>query len=205
MIKIRLERKLLYVFAVFIFSFFRKIIDILIINFYKFENRHLYPFLMNLGKIIGGAKIYVYQTITLNHKKEVGFFQIKLIHNKNPLKQKDKDYKIVLLLFFAAFFDFLAFIISIFYFPKFDDVPSIKVSRLGCFTIISSTFICTYALRFKLGKHHKFSMVILGICLIFAITLELLFKSKDTPMIKFIYAYILIIFCYINISFTDCI
>ena len=55
MIKIRLERKLLYVFAVFIFSFFRKIIDILIINFYKFENRHLYPFLMNLGQIIGGA------------------------------------------------------------------------------------------------------------------------------------------------------
>ena len=205
MIKIRLERKLLYVFAFFMFSYIRDIISLLIFIFFKLKQSYIYPFLMTLGQILGGAIIYFYQKRTLKQEKKVEYFQIEFIVNEIELKQKDKNYKIILLLFFASFFDFIEFIILIFYFSKYEDVPSTKDSRLGCFSIISSSLICTYALRFKLGKHHKFSMIMLGICLILTISLELIYNLPNISIVKFIFAYFLIIFFHTNISFTDCI
>ena len=205
MIKIRLERKLLYVFAVFMFSYIRDIIVELIDGYYNFKNLLFYPFLMNFWQIIGGATIYIYQKRSLKQEKKIEYLKIEFIVNEIQLKRKDKIYKIILLLFFASSFDFIEFIISVYYFPKFKEVSSTKEGRLGCFSIISSSLICTYALRFKLGKHHKFSMIMLGISLILTISLELIFKSADTLIAKFIFAYFLIILFYTNISFTDCI
>ena len=48
-------------------------------------------------------------------------------------------------------------------------------------------------------------MIILGICLILTIFLEILFKSSDVSVVLIIISYFLILFFYINISFTDCI
>ena len=45
----------------------------------------------------------------------------------------------------------------------------------------------------------------LGICLILTISLELIYNSSNIPIVKFIFAYFLIIFFHTNISFTDCI
>ena len=205
MIKIRLERKLLYVFAVFIISYIRKGVVFLIDVIYGFDLPLINLFLMNLGQITGGLTIYTYQLITLNRHKEIYYFHTNLIHKKNIMLQQDKNYKVFLLIFLAAFFDFIEFIFSSFYFPKISYVPSINGSKLGSFSIISSSLICTYALGFKLGKHLKFSLITLGICLILTILLESLYISTIELLSMFIFAYFFIIIYLTTISFTDCI
>ena len=194
MIKIRVEKKLLYVLAEFMFSYARQVVCLLIDYIYGFDLPLVYLLLMNFGQIIGGASIYIYQTRTLNKNKEVEYFGIQLIHTEFKMKQKDKCYKIILLIFFAAFFDFNEFIIIYFYLSKFEKVPSTQDSRLGCFSIISSSFILTFALKFGLGRHHKLSLITLGICLILTILLELLYESANTSIGNFFFAYFLTIF-----------
>ena len=87
MIKIRLERKLLYVFAVFVISYIRKGVVFLIDVIFGFDLPLINLFLMNLGQITGGLTIYTYQLITLNRHKEVYYFHINLIHKKNRMLQ----------------------------------------------------------------------------------------------------------------------
>ena len=82
MIKIKLRRNLLYVLAVYIFSYLRKIIVLLMKNIHGFTVPYLFLFMMNLGQIIGGSTIYIYQIKTWNKKKEVKYFGIQLIHNE---------------------------------------------------------------------------------------------------------------------------
>ena len=103
----RLERKLLYVFAVFTFNYSRKAIALLIDYIYEFNLPILYLFAMNLGQIIGGATIYIYQVRTLIKKEEVDYFGIELIHNETYIKQKDNCYKILLLIHFLIFMNLL--------------------------------------------------------------------------------------------------
>ena len=59
MIKIKLRRNLLYVLAVYIFSYLRKIIVLLMKNIHGFTVPYLFLYMMNLGQIIGGSTIYI--------------------------------------------------------------------------------------------------------------------------------------------------
>ena len=109
-----------------------------------------------------------------------------------------------MLIFFASFFDIIEFIIVVFLIPNISKISPTIDSRLGCISTISSSLICTYALRFKTGKHHNFSLIILGICIILTIILELFFID-NMYIGRFILAHFLICIYLVNITFTDCI
>jgi len=169
MIKIRLRRNLLYVLAVYIFSYLRKIIVLFMKNIYGFTVPYVFLYMMNLGQIIGGSTIYIYQIKTWNKKEEVKYFWIELIYNQKHIEPQDKLFKRLLLIFFASYFDFVEFIISAFLVPNISKISPTIDLRLGCIATISSSLICTYALRFKIGKHHKFSLIVLSACIILTI------------------------------------
>ena len=208
MIKFKFRKNFLYALAVYVFSYIRKTIVILIEKIYGFSMPYLYLFMMNLGQISGGGLIYAFHIITWEKKKEVQYSDsgLELIHNETLIEAKDGKFKILLLIFFAAYLDFVEFIIEELTIPYISGNISPTIdSRLGCLSTIASSLVCTYALRFKVGKHHKISLIILGLCLVLTIILELIFNWNDISLDRFIIAHFLVCIFLINVTFTDCI
>ena len=71
---------------------------------------------------------------------------IRLIDNSNKiLKRRDKYYKIILLILFNVFFDFVEFVLSIEVLPKFINSSSSMEHRLaGILIILQALFIFIY-------------------------------------------------------------
>ena len=76
------------------------------------------------------------------------------------MKCSDSTFKIITLLFFTAFFDFVEFIMATFYIPKFSVVSSTAEYRFGGFIIILGALLCHFNLRIKILKHQFFSLLI---------------------------------------------
>ena len=206
MIKLRLRRNMIYLLALYGSYFIRKIVSIIIDNIFELNAPFMFLYMMTLGETFGGLAIYYYQLSNWKQKKEVKYFDLKIIHNqKFYAKTPDTNSKKILLIFFAGSFDFLEFILIVFYVPKIAYIsPTIK-TRLGCLATITSALICTFALKFKIGRHHKLSLIFLGICFLITLILELIFKPDNEPMGRFIFAHFIVIIYLISISFNDCI
>ena len=114
----------------------------------------------------------------------------------------DKLYKIIILIFFASFFDFTEFIIG-YKLPEIAILSTTTDSRLCVIISIVSSLLCTYALRLKTGKHHTFSLIGMSICLAFTFILDLIYKSKGVNFGNFILAYALSICRLSFVSFID--
>ena len=206
MIKIKLRKNLLYLIIYYLSWYIRKIFSMIIDGNFPCESPFLFLFMMNLGEIFGGLSLYLYQNISLKRKKELNNFDKKLIHKKNYLKSRDGMYKKIFLLFLAAFFDFMEFIIADFYLPKIDnDTSSTLDLRLSCITTIVSSLIYIYALRIKTGKHQTVSSIIMGSCLFLTFILEMIYKRDGINFGNLIYARILVLAEWICVSYTDCI
>ena len=205
MIKIKLHKNLIYLLVLYVLSYLRKIDIFIILKYLKFEPVFLLLYMMNLGQITGGLTIYIYQTLTWRKKAEVKYFRIALIHQKNKIKANDHPAKIILLIFFSSFFDILQFYIHNFTLTEMKGISASLDARLGSISLITSSLICFYALRFKIGKHHKFSLIALSICLSIAIISDILFKPKELNTYKFFFAFFYVIIHHIFKSFTDCI
>ena len=203
--KIRLRNNLLYLLAFVITYYVRKIISLIIDSVFNFNAPYIFLFMMTFGEIIGGATIYRYHISNWRKKKEVKYFGMRLIYNKTKHNYPDGIFKRILLIFLASFFDFYEFIIIVFNVPKIADISPTIDLRLGCITTISSALICIYAFTFKIGKHHKCSLISLGVCLFITLIYELVFKPSYIPFGRFIFAHFLVIIYLISITFTDCV
>ena len=204
MIKIVLRKNLFYLLALYISSYVRKIIMLIIDKVFQFNDPYAFLFMMTFGQIIGGFTIYIYLYINSKKKKKAKYFGIELIQNKRYKGTIDGKFKKILLIFFAGYFDFIEYIIGVFYVPKIAKISPTIDTRLGCLSTIIGALICAYALRFRLGKHHKFSLIALSASLCITIILELLYKSDETPMTNFLFAHFLICCYLMNVTFTDC-
>ena len=208
MLKIKLRRDLIYLLILYIIEFFRKLALILIYNVLKFDGPYIFLFLNGFGTFIGGLTLYLYYIYSFRKKKVVNYFKLDIIHNQAILlKTQDGDLKKIILIFFAGFFDFYEFILDYSYTRlrlKFN--VSIEIGeRMGCLSTIVSSLICIYALRFTIGKHHKFSLIGLSICFCLTLIIEIIYKPEKELISKFLFAYFLLCFYFICISFTDCI
>ena len=205
MIKLRFGKKSIYLLITYISWYLRKVIAILIQYIYTFNISYLYLYLMTLGQIAGGLSIYLYRYKSFRKNKDSKYFGRELIYNINSLKPADGQFKIILLIFFASIFDIVEFLISIFYIPIIDSKISPTInSRLGCLSFISSALICTYALKFRIGRHHKISLILLGLCFCLMMALEIIYKPENISYEKFLYAHLLVCCYLLFISFTDC-
>ena len=68
---------------------------------------------------------------------------------------------------------------------------------------ITSSLICTYTLKYKIGRHQIFSLTILGMISLIIIIIELIYRSKINDIGNHIISYFLVLFHYFFISLTD--
>ena len=206
MLKIRFRKNLLYLLVYYISWYIRKTIIIIIQTLFNLTPTYILFYLMNLGQIIGGLSLYIYQQSFPKQKKWSKYLKLELIYNEETIEVADRKYKIILLIFFASYFDFMKSILLNIYIPSIDASisPTIEV-RIGCIMTILSSLICTNALRFKIGKHHKVSLVFMSLCVILTLVLEIIYEHNNTPIGLFLFARFLVCFYLMGISFMDCI
>ena len=204
-IHISIRRNLLYIINLMIYYYLRKIDSIILTEKFKFKDSLIYGVLMLLGEFFGSLTIFIYQFVFLKkeNKKKVYYLGIELINDEAEMNKKDKSSKIIILIFFAAFFNFMQFIIASFYIPKFNIVSTTATYRFGGIIIIIGALLCYFNLRIKILKHQFYSLIIIIICSILMIILEFIFKINGALIKDFSLAYFFVICNLIFVAFTD--
>ena len=205
MIKIRLRKNLLYLFVYYLGWYIRKIINMIINYLFNYSLTYIFLYLMTLGEIIGGFSIFMYQKNSWKEKKITKYFEVELIYNEKEIEARDRQFKKIILIFLASFFDFMEFTIGNLFVEKLDSKVSPTIDfRLGCLTAIVSSLIYTNALRFKTGKHHKISLIFMSLGVLLSLIIEIIFQPDNISFDRFIFARFLVC-CYLMcVSFTDC-
>jgi len=204
MIKISTRKNILYLLLLFAYYYLRKIDGIIISKVLDFHSSFIFTFLMAFGELFGGLAIYLYQKfLFINNKSSSKRFLIKIIGKKKKMNRADGWIKIIILIFFASFFDFYESIILNYIIQGLAEISPTIDQRL-CFIItISSSLICTYALRLKIGRHQVFALIGMGISSGIVIILEIIFKIKGKVLSKLVIAYLLVICHLVFVTFTD--
>ena len=204
-IHITKRRNLLYIIYLILGYFLRQVVLIIINAKYKFNDSLIFTFLMLWGEFVGGLPIYIYQRFFLNktENKAIKYLGIKLIQETSTMNRTDSNLKMILLIFFTSYFDFVEFVISSFYMPKYSVLSPTAATRFGGGIIIIGALICHFVLRFKILKHQFYSLIIIGICLIIIIIPEIVVKSKDASLEEFLLSHLLILGYLIFVAMTD--
>ena len=174
-----------YLVHLIIWSFIRDILKDIMRVLLDFNVDLIYPLLMFFGEFIFGLIIYLYQKkyfFNKNDNTTSRFMGIELISNYNSLKLRDNKYKIFSLIFFASFFDFIQFIMTIELENTFKNCSSSIDERLSGFLIIFDAIIYRYVLKLRIFRHQIFSIIIIGICLIITIATEYGFQSVNLSL-----------------------
>ena len=212
MIKFELRRNLIYPLQYLIWTLARDFLTMFIKFLFNFTDSYAYIPFMFLGEIFLGGLFHLYLKKIMPKKsdnKEQYFMAIKLIKNE----EDDSDYfapldskvKIIILIFFASVFDAISFLLDAVITPKFKSLSASLSMRLYGFATISASFTYVYALKLPLFRHHKFSLSVIGFCLIVVIISEYFFQTMDLTMnyLKLTMAIVNIIISQILISCQD--
>ena len=204
MIQFSSRRNMRYLFFLLACHYTRKIEGMIMSKVIHFSDSLTLMILMFFGEFLGGLVVFLYNHLYFERRKKLGGKNIgvKLIQGKAGMRKADGLFKTILLIFFAASFDFIEFTIlhSI---PDISIISPTSDQRLCIIITMISSFLCTFALKLKTGRHHNFSLLGMGICSIIIFIIELIYKSKGTVFGVFILAYFLALFRLIFISFTD--
>ena len=140
MIKISLRKNLIYLFLLFFFYFLRRVLVLIIEESFELSDSLIFSFFMCLGQISGGLIIYWYQYRFLQKKNKKDEpsqkILIELIETEREMKIPDNNYKIGLLIFFAAFFDLEEFLILNCFLPKIQTLSTTTTLRLSYIMIL---------------------------------------------------------------------
>ena len=205
MIKIKLRRNLIYLLIYFICAFLDySVLGLVIPSVTGFNTLYICIYLYPIENIIGGLVVFLYQKYSIRKKEKTQYFGIKFNNNKNK-GASDGKFKIILLVFFAAYFNFYRFI---FYaFVKNTYINFTMDLKLTTIQIIISTIICIYAFEYKFKKHHKISLIIISIFLFLSMSTDIIyiiyykFRLIKVPVLQ----YFIALFFYIGYSFNNCI
>jgi hypothetical protein len=105
----------------------------------------------------------------------------------------DSTFKIYTLIFIASFFDFVEFVLSSYYFPKFENISKSLNIRLGSALTLSSFILSYFFLRIKIYNHQKFALVIISACFLMIIIIEISFNIIYKILDKYNFIIILLI------------
>ena len=175
-IKFAWRHNLIYPIQLLIWTFLRKIDTILLDNLFGFSISILFTLLMFLGELFGGLILYFYHRYSMKNKEKKKKKQI-FYYKRNKIKGADSIIKIICLLFLSSFFDFIEFILSTYFVPKFLNSSGSLELRLGGILTISSALFFYYLLKFNISRHQFFSLLIIGICLLIVILTEFCFQD----------------------------
>ena len=161
-------------------------LTILIGRKFDFKNSLTYAPFMYLGEFLGGLILNLIQKKLIKkrvEKKNQYFMSIKLIQNENEegdyLPPKDGTFKILFIILVTALLDGIQFLLWAIYIPKFQNISPSLPSRLFGISCIFAGIYYIYILRLSIYKHHKFSLIIFGVCTIITLIFEFLLQEID--------------------------
>ena len=183
MIKIGIRHNLFYPVMLIAFIGLRKIVEIIIHNNFDDIGKCLLPFLIFLSKFLAGmlAQKFSQFIIKADNRKTIAGFE--LIHSRIEVPKVDKIRKILLLIFFASYFDIIGTMIRK-YFNITSSNNNFIEERLKSFQIFTSALLCYFTIRIKMYKHNIFCLIIIFICLVIIIIIELIDKQLDINFIS---------------------
>ena len=182
MIKFGIRRNMRYPVNLVIWSFLRQVETEVIDKFFSLKSTLIYMPLMFLGEFLFGLILYLYEKIIFMRKKNGNrndsFMGIKLIIQKNEsIQSKDDEYKINILIFLTAFYDFIQFVLNIETGSIFNRISYSFAIRLNGILILVDALFYYYILRLHIFKHQILSILIITICLLLVIGTEFIFQD----------------------------
>ena len=206
MIKFALRRNLIYPLQLLIYNLLRKLEVMLIDHLFNFGNSLAFTPMMFIGEFLVGLLVYKYHKHFIKKKKtKYKLFSIELIEGKIEINHPDGNIKITILIFFAAFFDWIQFFIWNSNVPKLKYLSGSLVSRLSVVSTIVGALFYYYVLRLSLFKHQILAIIIISIYFVIVITTEFFFQEINIflPYSSFINVLFLILFCHSLAAIMD--
>ena len=194
MIKFAMRPNSIYPLLLFLLSNIRDIESILINYFYILKNPSIFALLMFFGEFITGLIFYLYHkkfmTKDKNEKSRLFFYILNIKAKKAT--DKDNKIKILCLIFYSSFLDFLQFTISL-YFNSFITISYSLQQRFRSIFNISLVLFYFRLLKLPIYAHQICSLIVIGVCLLIIIITEFIFQEFDIflSLYKFIYALLL--------------
>ena len=178
MIKFALRQNLKYPLQALLWNVLRDIESILISHFLNVSDLAINCPLMFLGELLAGSIIYLYQKQLFSQNQNVmptEYMHIKLIHTEQ-IFIKDSDIKILFLMFSGALCDFVEFKLfdCVYRYPNISG--SIENRLRGWYTIFNALFYI-FILGYPILTHQKFSLIVIGICIILVVLFEFIFQE----------------------------
>ena len=205
MIKIKFRKNLLYLLVYYISAFIDyNVIGTIIFAQFEFNPIFACILLFPVENIIGGLIVFLYQKYSIKKRDKFKYFGVELLDSEKKVIN-DGICKRILLILFASYFSFFNLIVTTFY--LFGYIPWSMNLRLSSIQIIASSLICMYIFGFKLKKHHKVSLTIIGCFLFISMFVDFIFiiyykyKNINAP----IFQYFMTLFYYICFSLNNCI
>ena len=181
MIKFALRRNLIYVLQYIIWSLLRFILAIFMDTSFKLGKSYIFIQSIFFGETLAGAIMLISQKKYNKKKKDQYFMSIKLISLEDNKLLVPRDNKITMLffIFLITFLDMVAFSLLNNYLPRLINLSKSILKRLYGFTTIFCFFFYVNTLKLPVYRHHKFSVLVIGICLIVIIVSEFCFQKFD--------------------------
>ena len=178
MIKFVFKKSLIYL-SVYKIIYYLRIVEVVLMKYkFSFNSPIVQIFLMGLGETIGGLSVYLFIKKAFKRKKVKQYLGIQLIKHEFKEVKLDGWIKIIILIFFEGYFDFLEAVIL---FPSIVSDKSISNTinhRFSIITTIVSSLLYTYLLKYKIGKHQKFILVAISIVFILLLIIEVIFNTE---------------------------
>ena len=189
LIKFALRHNLIYPLQLIIWHFLRQIVVDSIAYKFKFENSLAYTPIVFTAEFLGGLTFYLLQELSLkrkNKEKDHYFMSIKLIKNKakNGLAPADNYFKIAFFIIVTGYIDLAQFLYWAINIPKFQNISTTLTNRLIGISTIAVALYYIYILKLTIYKHHKFSLIVIGICLAITFGTEFIFQKNDIFLYK---------------------
>ena len=201
MIKLGIRKNMAYPFMYMLLIIIQRVIRILLDTLIKKDIFIILSFINFFSDFFFGALFLCLQKEANNSGNQKIILGVNIIHNKkeNGPTLKDSKFKIYILIFFGSYFSFISSLLTKLFDIFITDKNMLQNIKMRGLEIIFSTLLCYLTLRIKIYRHHKFSLLVIIICLITITRLEIiLFHDKyDASELKIYY----LILIFVSISY----
>ena len=144
-IKFAWRHNLIYPIQLLIWLNVRKSITMVLDKEFHFSKNLLFTLLMFFSEFVTRLILFFYQKSLLKEKTSDKDTKEFLIYTQSEMKRTDSDFNIFFLIFTYSYFDFVQFILSSNYIPKFlRTSESLDLRLSGVLTISSALFFIIY-------------------------------------------------------------
>jgi len=201
MIKLGIRKNMAYPFMYMLLIIIQRVIRILLDTLIKKDIFIILTLINFFSDFFFGALFLCLQKEANNSGNQKIILGVNIIHNQkeNGPTLKDSKFKIYILIFFGSYFSFISSLLTKLFDIFITDKNMLQNIKMRGLEIIFSTLLCYLTLRIKIYRHHKFSLLVIIICLITITGLEIiLFHDKyDASELKIYY----LILIFVSISY----